>query len=70
MSDTRKNVKVAPYVKSELQAALKDIDLKTESLAIAYLIAMYNDQKHKKILLSDHQAYLKAAEVMNNQGSL
>lgn len=69
MSDTRKNVKVAPSVKHELQAVLKELDVKSESLAIAYLVTMYKDQKHKRILLSDHQAYLKAASMMNNQGS-
>lgn len=70
MKDTRKNIKVVPSVKAELQALLEDVELKTESQGIAYLLAMYRDQKSKRITLADHQNYKKASEEMNNQGSL
>lgn len=70
MKDTRKNIKAVPSVKAELQALLEEVELKTESQGIAYLLAMYRDQKSKRITLADHQNYKKVAEEMNNQGSL
>ncbi|OWA33031.1 hypothetical protein CDO73_26150 [Saccharibacillus sp. O23] len=71
MADTRKNIKAVPNVKAELQAILNEIAPgKTESFVLAYLTAMFQDQKAKRIKLSDHQAYMKIAEEMNNQGSI
>lgn len=74
MTDTRKNIKAAASVKSELEAIQTELkttasQMKTESMVIAYLAAMYRDQK-KKISLADHQKYLKEAEETNHQASL
>ncbi|WP_068505879.1 hypothetical protein [Paenibacillus kribbensis] len=71
MKDTRRNIKATPTVKAELQGILNEISKgKTESFLLGYLVSMYKDQKEKRIKLSDHQAYMKAAEEMNNQGSI
>lgn len=67
MKDNRKNIKATPTVKTELQAVLKEIAPgKTESYVLAYLLAMYKDQKSKRISLANHQAYLKKADKLNN----
>lgn len=66
MQDSRKNIKVVPAVKMELQTILNEIaPKKTESFILAYLTAMYSDQKAKKISLADHQSYMQVAEEMN-----
>ncbi|MMZ58703.1 hypothetical protein D1872_206940 [compost metagenome] len=70
MKDTRKNIKAAPAVKAEIEAIRNEIGVKTESHVLAYLAAMYQDQKEKRIKLGDHQTYMKAAEEANNQKSL
>jgi hypothetical protein len=67
VKDKRKNVKVDPVVKDQLTLLKKDLGLKvTESHVLAYLLAMYNDQK-QKIVLSDHQRYLKESEDIHIQ---
>lgn len=70
MKDTRKNIKVVPMVKAQIESLRNELGLKTESHVLAYLVAMYSDQKHKKISLGDHQEYLKDAEEANRQTSL
>lgn len=70
MKDTRKNIKAAPAVKAEIEAIRKELGAKTESHILAYLAAMYWDQKHKKITLAEHQEYAKRAEEMHDQASL
>ncbi|AIQ15267.1 hypothetical protein [Paenibacillus durus] len=70
MKDTRKNIKAAPAVKAGLNAIQKELKLKTESQAIAYLAAMYRIMKERKISLADHQEFLAAAEESNRQASI
>lgn len=70
MRDTRKNIKAAPAVKADIESIRLELGLKTESQALAYLAAMYRDQKSKRILLADHQRYLAEAEEKNNQASI
>lgn len=70
MKDTRKNIKAAAAVKAELNAIQKELKLKTESLAIAYLTAMFVHRKDTNISLADHQKFMKMAEEANNQASL
>lgn len=70
MKDTRKSIKAAAAVKAEIESIRDELGVKTESLALAYLAAMFRDQKAKRITLQDHQNYLKSAEESNNQGSL
>ncbi|MEK4493976.1 hypothetical protein NYE44_30455 [Paenibacillus sp. FSL L8-0493] len=70
MADTRKNIKAAAAVKADLNAIQKELKLKTESMAIAYLTAMYLNRKETKISLADHQKFMKMAEEANNQASL
>ncbi|WP_323480935.1 hypothetical protein [Acinetobacter baumannii] len=70
MKDTRKSIKVAPVVKAEIEAIRKELEVKTESHALAYLAAMYWDQKNKKILLGDHQKYKQSADEANDQKSI
>lgn len=70
MADNRKNIKAMPSVKAAIAAIQKELGAKTESHALAYLSAMYRDQKHKRITLAEHQEYIKAAEEMNDQASL
>ncbi|MBY9082606.1 hypothetical protein KIH86_04000 [Paenibacillus sp. HN-1] len=68
--DTRKNIKATSSVKADLNAIQKDLGIKTESQAIAYLTAMYRAMKERKISLADHQEFLKASEEANRQASL
>lgn len=70
MKDNRKNIKAAPAVKAEIEAIRKELEVKTESIVLAYLAAMYRDMKGRKITLGDHQSYMAAAEEANNQKSL
>lgn len=70
MADNRKSIKVPPAVKAEIDAIRKELGAKTEAHVLAYLGAMYRDQKTKKITLADHQEYVKRAEEMNDQASL
>ncbi|MFD1179712.1 hypothetical protein ACFQ3W_25895 [Paenibacillus puldeungensis] len=61
MKDERKNIKVIPEVKESLESIRKELELKTESLTLAYLVAMYLDQKDKNLTLQDHQNYIRAS---------
>lgn len=70
MKDTRKNIKAVPAVKAELEALREELGFKTESQVLGYLMAMYRDQKTKRILLADHQRYMKESEEKHNQGSI
>lgn len=70
MSDTRKNIKAAAAVKADLNAIQNELKLKTESMTIAYLTAMYRKMKKREISLADHHELLKQAEEANNQASL
>lgn len=70
MRDNRKNIKAAPAVKADIESIRLELGLKTESQVLAYLAAMYRDQKSKRILLADHQRYLAEAEEKNNQASI
>lgn len=70
MKDTRKSIKAAPAVKAEIEAIREELGLKNESLVLAYLAAMFRDQKGKRITLKDHQDYIKSAEEANNQLSI
>lgn len=70
MKDNRKNIKAAPAVKAEIEAIRKELGVKTESHVLAYLAAMYRDQKKKSIRLGDHQNYMEESEEKNNQKSI
>lgn len=62
MADTRKNIKAQPKVKEEVERIRKELGVKTESQALGYLLAMYEDQKSKGITLVDHQKYKTQSE--------
>lgn len=59
---TRKNIKAALPVKSDIEAIRENLGLKTESHVLAYLVAMFQDQKSRNITLTDHQKYMDYAE--------
>jgi len=65
--DNRKNIKAAPAVKAEIESICSELGFKTQSMALAYLAAMYRHQKAKRITLADHANYKKSAEEANNQ---
>lgn len=70
MADNRASMKVPASVKAELKAIQKELKLKTEGHALAYLEAMYRKMKKREIALADHQELLQKAEEANNQASL
>lgn len=61
MKDERKSIKAIPEVKADLDLIRKELELKTESQTLAYLVALYWDQKAKNVTLQDHQAYIQAS---------
>lgn len=69
VKDARKNIKAAPAVKAELGSVQAELKFKTESLALAYLTALYRMQR-QRITLAEHQKLMQAAEEANNQASL
>jgi hypothetical protein len=69
-TDNRASMKLPASVKAELKAIQKELKVKTEGHALAYLEAMYRMAKKREISLDDHQRLLKAAEEANNQASL
>lgn len=70
MKDTRQAVKMPPGVKVVVNEIRKELGFKTESQVVAYLCAMYKDQKGKRITLADHQKYVQESDEIQNQGTL
>lgn len=56
---TRKNIKAAIPVKADIEKIRDNLNLKSESQVLAYLAAMFYDQKGKHITLEDHQKYME-----------
>lgn len=70
VKDNRKTIKVPSGVKIDVDEIQKELGFNTESRALAYLCAMFRDQKSKRITFSDHQKYVKESEWIHNQGTL
>lgn len=70
MKDNRKSMKMAPIVKENIESLRKELGFRTESHVLAYLVAMYRDQKRKTITLGDHQKYVSHSEEIHNQKSI
>ncbi|MDQ0497253.1 hypothetical protein [Paenibacillus brasilensis] len=60
--DSRRNIKAIAPVKADIESIRTELGLKSESQVLAYLTAMYRDQKDKKITLKDHQDYMRHVE--------
>lgn len=59
---TRKNIKAALPVKADVESIRIELGFKAESQVLAYLTAVYFDQKGKNITLADHQKYMLHVE--------
>ncbi|WP_268626924.1 hypothetical protein [Paenibacillus alvei] len=67
--DNRKNIKVEPHVKDELVHLKNQLNMRSESQAIDYLLRVYK-AKRKNLTLTEHETAVREVKEAHDQLSL